>query len=81
MPYFPFSGRNLPPPPPGEDFEPQIFGIPQLETFGETLPKDRQGMLARPLQGKLFRQGSPGDCLGLLHLRVNELTTVLKDSI
>ena len=36
---------------------------------------------ARPLQGKLFRQGSPGDCLGLLHLRVNELTTVLKDSI
>ena len=36
---------------------------------------------ARPLQGKLFRQGSPGDCLGLLHLRVNELTTVLNDSI
>ena len=79
MPYFPFSGRNLPPPPPGEDFEPHIFGIPQLETFSETLQylKDRQGMLALPLQGKLFRQGSPGDCLGLLHLRVNELTTVL----
>ena len=34
-------------------------------------PKDRQGMLTRPLQGKLFRQGSSGDCLGLLHLSVN----------
>ena len=69
-----------------KDFEPDIFGILQLETVDcETLhlftPKDRQGMLTRPLQGKLFRQGSPGDCLGLLHLRVNELTTVLKDSI
>ena len=30
--------------------------------------------------GKLFRQGSPGDCLGLLHPRVNELTTVLQGS-
>ena len=38
---------------------------------------DRQGMLARPLQGKLFCQRSPGDYLGLLHLRVNKLTTVL----
>ena len=26
---------------------------------------------ARPLQGKLLRPGRPGDCLGLLHLRVN----------
>ena len=39
--------------------------------------KDRQGMLALPLQGKLFRQGSPGDRLWLLHLRLKELTTVL----
>ena len=37
-------------------------------------------MPERPLQGKLFYQGSPGDCLGLLHLRVNEFTTVLWDS-
>ena len=39
--------------------------------------KDRQGMIARPLQGKLFCQGNPGDCLELLHLRVHELKTVL----
>ena len=49
MPYFPFSGRlvyvlN-------EDFEPDIFGIPQMETVDcETLHlfiilKDRQGYL------------------------------------
>ena len=39
--------------------------------------KDRQGMITRPLQGKLFCQGNPGDCLELLHLRVHELKTVL----
>ena len=39
--------------------------------------KDRQGMIARPLQGKLFCQGNPDDCLELLHLRVHELKTVL----
>ena len=33
--------------------------------------KDRHGMPAGPLQSKLFYQGSPGDCLGLQHLRVN----------
>ena len=43
--------------------------------------KDRKGMLDRPLQGKLFRHGSPGHCLGLLHLRVNEITTGFWDSI
>ena len=33
MPYFWFPGRSTR----GEDFEPDIFGIPQLETFSETL--------------------------------------------
>lgn len=63
-----------------EDFEPDMFGIPQLETVNCSvkpyvyLP---QRQTRRPLQGKqLFCQRSPGDCLGLLHLRVNEITTV-----
>ena len=59
-----------------KDFEPDIFGIGP--TGNSWL---WNSTFARPLQGKLFRQGSPGDCLGLLHLRVNELTTVLNDSI
>ena len=32
---------------------------------------------ARPLHCKLLRLGRPGDCLGLPHLWMNELTTVL----
>jgi len=85
MPYFPFSDERSPPLVGTLSRTYMVFprendlGISQLETFSETLQylKDRQGMLMLPLQGKLFRQGSPGDYLGLLHLRVKELPTVL----
>ena len=47
-----------------EDFEPDIFGIPQLENSWLWNPtfaylKDRQGMLTRPLQGKLAWASTP----------------------
>ena len=69
-----------------EDFEPDIFGLPnwkQLIVKPYICLPQRQTRYAcaRPSQGKLLRSGRSGDCLGLLHLRVNELTTVLKDSI
>ena len=78
MPYFPFSGRS----PLAEDFAPDIFGISQLETVDcETLhlfiSKTDKACLRNLCSCKLFCQGSPGDCLVLLHLRVNELKTVL----
>ena len=47
------------------------------ETLHLFTSKTDEVLLVRPLKDKLFCQGSPGDCLGLLHLRVNELTTVL----
>ena len=77
MPYFPFSGRS-----PLEDFAPDIFGISHLETVDcETLhlfiSKTDKACLHNLCSCKLFCQGSPGDCLVLLHLRVNELKTVL----
>ena len=79
----PFS-HSLGEVPLAEDFEPDIFGFPQREKVDcETLhlftSKTRHAC-ARPLQGKLLRLGSPGDCLGLPHLWINELTTVLYDS-
>lgn len=67
----------------GEDFETDIFGIPPLETVDcETLylfisKTDKACFGNLCMQGKPFRQGSPGERLGLLHLRVKELTTVL----
>ena len=62
--------------PPAEDFEPDIFGILRWTVDCETLHlfvylKDTKHACARPLQGKLLRPERPGDCLGLLHLRVN----------
>ena len=81
MPYFPFPGRR---PPCWGLWAGHIWYSPtgNSRLWNPTFVclKDRHGMPARPLQGKLFYQGSPGGCLGLLRLRVNEFTTVLWDS-
>ena len=59
MPYF----RSLGGAPLAEDFAPDIFGISQLETcvflFFFFYLKDRQGMLAKPLQGQTVLPGKP----------------------
>ena len=57
MPYF----RSLGAAPLAEDFAPDIFGISQLETcfFFFFYLKDRQGMLAKPLQGQTVLPGKP----------------------
>jgi len=60
-----------------EDFETDIFSILRLETVDceilhlFTSKTDKACLRASPLQGKLLRPGRRGDCLGLLHLRVN----------
>ena len=60
MPYFPFPGRS---PPCRGLWAGHIWYSKTRNSWlwnpTHVYLKDRQGMLARPLQGKLFRQGSP----------------------
>ena len=79
MPYFPFPGRS---PPCRGLWVGHIWHSPTGNSWlwNPTFVylKDRQGMLARDLcMANCFAYWRPGDCLGLPHLWVNELTTVL----
>ena len=70
---FPFAGRSLP-------LQRTLSRTYLVFSAGQLIvkpyiylftSKTHNDACARPLQGKLLRPGRPGDCLGLLHLRVN----------
>ena len=73
-------GTRLGEAPVAEGFELDIFGIPQLETVDfktrYLFPSKTDKARLSDLREQLFRHRNPGDCLGLLHLRAQELTTV-----
>ena len=78
MPYFPFPGRS----PPCRRTLSIYLAFPNWKQLIVKpyicLPqRQTRHACARPLHCKLLRLGRPGDCLGLPHLWVNELTTVL----